>query len=101
MFSRQLSEGILHPRSSLLRNRQLVVLPLIAGFAVDFRRRYIQDGSGMVRGKLAGTQGKIDDLLCDISALRQNPQRSYRASQMVDAAESSAVKRDGPKIRGY
>ena len=36
MLSRQLSEGILHPRSRLHRNGQFVVLPLNAGFAVDY-----------------------------------------------------------------
>jgi len=80
MLSRQLSEGILHPRSRLHRNGQFVVLSLNAGFAVDFRRRYIEDRRAIVRGELAGTQGKIGNLLSNIPTSRQNPQRSYWAS---------------------
>ncbi len=80
MLSRQLSEGILHPRSCLHRNGQFVVLSLNAGFAVNFRRRYIEDRRAIVRGKLAGTQGKIGYLLSNIATSRQNPQRSYWAS---------------------
>lgn len=79
MLSRQLSEGILHPRSRLHRNGQFVVFALNAGLAVDFRRRNIKDGRAMVRGKFAGTQGKIGYLLSNIAASRQYSQRSYWA----------------------